>query len=351
MKRLGLAAIAIALGLGAQALAAAMALGELRVRNASVELWGPPLALHLAGVTIGVEGLRIALGQRAIRAGMAARIMAIAACAFVPVLGLLGFSLALVGTIGWMRTMKPLASICTYDVPALPARAVVGAAEPLVGQGSLFGKIRNAADPQIRLRAVMATRPLAGRAATQVLRFALRDPSDDVRLLAYAILDGREAVLYRRINELATGLSSPADSSNGDGAPGESGAAHRRLAEAYWELAYQGLADGELLAYVLWQARTHAALALDGAPDDPSLTLLFGRILLRQREYKEARETLARARSLGLPARTVNLYLAEVAFAERRFDEVRTYLATLAPEDLRRPTVKRLADFWCGVPA
>ncbi|PMZ42773.1 transporter, partial [Pseudomonas sp. GW247-3R2A] len=92
----------------------------------------------------------------------------------------------------------------------------------------------------------LATRRMPGKEAVPILKLALGDPSDDVRLLAYSMLDKQESDINLHI-QIALGELVNANAKT-------AGALHGRLARWYWELAYLGLAQGSVLDHVLTQA-------------------------------------------------------------------------------------------------
>ena len=121
---------------------------------------------------------------------------------------------------------------------------------------------------------------------------------------------------------------------------------HHHIAQDYWELAYLGLAEGEVLTHVLHTAREHVEAALEQHANAPGLHFLRGCILLRQGDVKGARDAFIKAQSAGLPEVEVLPYLAEVAFRERRFQDVRAALRALDPLARTHPTLSGVADYW-----
>jgi polysaccharide biosynthesis protein PelE len=193
-------------------------------------------------------------------------------------------------------------------IPTLPASAPEPPAETL-GAGALVARMRFARDTAVRVRAVLATRRLDGARATPLLREALRDRQEDVRLLAYALLEDREQQADKTVRGLLAALGA---------APASRKAAlHDRLANAYWELCYQELVAGELEAFALGQVIEQ----LDAAEATGGVTaprwLLRARVLLRQGDAVGAREALDESRRHGMPARTLDPYLAETRFVAR----------------------------------
>jgi hypothetical protein len=188
------------------------------------------------------------------------------------------------------------------------------------------------------MRVVLACRQLRTRASVGLLRLALRDPVDDVRLLAYAVLDAREREIQVEIQALSSRLA----------APGERPlplSLHARLAELYWELVYQELVGGELLAHCLDKVLDHTGRAL-AARDMPRMAFLAGRALLRLGRPGEARTALIGAFERGLPMEILGPYLAEAAFQERRPQEVRRQVATFEGRARYRPALARMIQPW-----
>jgi hypothetical protein len=294
-----------------------------------------PLLLHL--LAAGVAGF----GQAALLARASCpRTLAFftASALFVPGVGILGPLAALVVTRAIWQRVPASESIESIHPPELPERGPDNPRPPRLGAASAYGRLRHSRDSADRMGAVMAVRGISERSAVPVLRLALRDAADEVRLLAFSILQERERQLYAQIDELKAQL---------DGASANQVGWHAaRLGQAYWELAYQELAQGELVGFVLDEAAKHVSAAIAATPTNPGFSLLLGRIRLRQGRSKEAISLLARAAELGLPEQVVKVHQAEAAFVERRFDEVRACLAAIPASRRTRPIVKHLVEYW-----
>jgi hypothetical protein len=225
------------------------------------------------------------------------------------------------------------------DAPVLPGSPLHTDESARFGPGSLEGILRGGKDPETRLRVVLACRQLPGRLAVPLLRLALRDTVDDVRLLAYAVLESKE----RKIQAEIQGLLARGD---GKGAAGQPVAAHVKLAELYWELVYQGLVEGELLAFSLEQVSIHTGEALRASAGNPRMALLAGRALLLRGRGEEARAMLNDALRRGLPVQVVGPYLAEVEFLARKPDEVRRHVATFSASARLRQGLAVIVERW-----
>lgn len=255
---------------------------------------------------------------------------------FIPLLGALGV-LAAVFPALYMQRRRDEQIWDSMGVPALPFRPQEHRRSPMFRDGGLQDVLHRASDPEQRLAALLATRRMPGHESIPILKLALRDPADDVRLLAYSMLDQQESRINQRIENLLRELGE---------APGaRAGALHAGLARWYWELAYLGLAQGSVLEHVLQQAAEHLQQAQE-LEQDPELDLLGGRIAMEQGRLEEARERLRRAERAGLDAEKVLPFQAEVAFLAGDYPAVCALLARL-PEAMRnRPPFAELARYW-----
>jgi hypothetical protein len=259
---------------------------------------------------------------------------------FIPLVGFAGLALCLLLALYWPRRPEAVRPWITTDIPPLPFHPLSQHEQPIFGDDYLIGVLRNVRDPERRLKAVMATRQLTDLLAIPVLQVALKDPVDDVRLLAYAIADAKERTLYGRIKAGTAHLSD---------AEGDARALlQQRLAQDYWELAYLGLAQGEVLTHVLTAAMENINAALLHMPRAPGLHLLRGRILLRTGQLDAARAALDAAEACGLPRQAIAPHLAEVAYRQRRFSDVRDHLAELPPSARAQAPLLQLYRYWCA---
>ena len=221
----------------------------------------------------------------------------------------------------------------------------------------------------------MATRHMPPREAMAVWSKATRDPVDDVRLLAYAMRDDSEKKLSGRILALTEALPDvPVLMRNGY---------HKTIAALCWELVYHRLAQGALRQHWLQVARRHLELvfattavmplapppaatptlsvlsALSAMSDtampaaqamsatgDTNSWLLYGRILLDAGDFEGAREAFANAQAGGMDEQRVLPWLAEIAFKERKFLEVKRYLSALTRSGEKGRELAQVKAWW-----
>lgn len=235
----------------------------------------------------------------------------------LPVFGAIGLYTGLVIALRTPRHRLEQ-GIRTINLAELPFSPPVIYASPPYSQGALRQIVRYAERPLKRLKAVMATRHMAANEAVPVWTLAMRDRVDDVRLLAYAMMDSNEKKLTERITAMNEELND---------IPVRMRAPHyKTLAALCWELVYHGLVQGAVRAHWLNTAIKHIEQALQMAPDGSS-HLLHARMLMRLDNIDAAQAELRRAEQAGVDQQVLLPYLAEVAFRQRRFAEVKNLLA------------------------
>ncbi|KAF1041249.1 MAG: hypothetical protein GAK35_03445 [Herbaspirillum frisingense] len=189
-----------------------------------------------------------------------------------------------------------------------------------------------------RLNALVAIQSTPTRASGDSLRNLLADPADDVRLLAYGILDGKEKKITQRIVDIRTHLGSVTD-------PETLAMMHQQVAELYQELIYQNLVQGDLLNYSCAQMREHAKAALAINKQQPGLWFMLVRLELMTGNIPGTAEALQNAYEHGFSRVRLLPYLAELSYLERDYEQVRKLFIEMAynPSVSANPQLHR---FW-----
>jgi hypothetical protein len=261
---------------------------------------------------------------------------------FMPVLGMLGLLACIVPVWrgqdalavhagGWQHTRSP-------RLPAKPAQRS-GASGGLAKGSDLAGPLQHATDPRKRIGALIATLSLEDQQAVPLLRLALKDPDDEVRLLAYALLNRKEKAVEARMREQHALTA-------GD-APERHFLRHKALAHDYWELAHLGDPHGDALISLCGRAHEHAQAALKLRPQDGGLQFLAGQIFLVQMQFDAASEAFGAAQRCGIDARQSAAMLAEIAFRRQRYADVPRHLAQ-AGSGGRQFALDKLSSYWAG---
>lgn len=253
----------------------------------------------------------------------------------IPFLGSLGVIGGILLALYLPRSMREV-PWQEMDIPELPFQPVDMDAQIIYSEGGLRQVLREANDPNKRLKALLATRQMDDRAAIDILREALRDPTDDVRLLAYSMLEQKEKTLAERARNLQGALETANDM---DSIP-----LRRRLAQVWWEMAYLGLAQGSLRQYYLHNARK-LLTELTARRAQHNDWRLLGRVELALDNLQAAEDAFSAALNAGAPPEIILTYQAEVAFLQRDYQRVRYCLAT-CPRNKVHPANRQLMEAW-----
>lgn len=181
------------------------------------------------------------------------------------------------------------------------------------------------ASTELRLQGMQAVRGMPTRATGEVLRETLGDQSDDVRLLAYGILDQKEKALTQQIDRALHLLESAT--------PSRRYRLYRHLAELYWELHFQDLAQGAIRDLALRRAFFFSERTLEENHRDGGMWMLRGRIMMNYEHYSSAEQSFDRALKVGLSPARVYPWLSELALWRADYPRVRRLMASIADDN------------------
>lgn len=210
---------------------------------------------------------------------------------------------------------------------------------PGTGVSSRGGQVRRQLkDPNVptaaRLSSLLGIQDAPARVTAGLLREMLADPVDDIRLLAYGMVDSKEKAISHRVFAENKALEHAA----GDDSRY---AIHKRIAELNWELIYQNLVQGDVRIFSAEQAKQHARAALDLRPEDGGLWYLLAKVELVRNDLDATEHALAQAQAAGLEREGLIPWLAECAFMRRNYTQVRDLFRELSavPGTLRLAAV------------
>lgn len=258
--------------------------------------------LHVASALVGarwaVQSLRPAFERPAL-----AFPLFVAVLVSFPVVGLPGLTIGLLAPL--RRPRVPSEQRGRSTTTLLPEQAFHPEPGVLVRSGGIPAR-RRARDVARRAAAVGATRGWPDADALPLLREALRDPADEVRLPAYALLQQRErraAERVRRCEDELVAHPSPR--------------AHLRAAEARLALVVDAHAQGTAATQAADAALAHCDEGLRITPDEPHLHFVRGRSLLARGAPGAAQTAFQAALLAGLPLQILAPYLAKARFESR----------------------------------
>ena len=256
------------------------------------------------------------------------------------------FIAPVIGSIGLLflarNTLNPKSGALRCAVPVsvnLPEYDVQSKDASRGGQGAIRSRLGVNVPSGIRMQSLLTLLAVPNRVANPILEDLLGDSTDDVRLVAFGMLDAEEKKITVHIQREREALDGPLTRE-------QRYTCLCHLAELHWELIYAALAHGELRRHILGQSREYldAAVAVGVAPTS-GLLFLKGRILLAQGQSEQAGQAIQQSVDLGQPRVSALPYLAEIAFKQRDFGLVKKIMQQLVELNPASKT-RAIADLW-----
>ncbi len=263
----------------------------------------------------------VALTPLGVRRHRAFPLLAFAFAFAVPVVGAVGlYAVTALGRRRRVSRRKATFELVDVELVDVPEPA---STKPRVSPARLAAILANRAPEtaERRFRAVLATSAFPLRQAVSILKIALRDPSDEVRLFAFSRIERARQEIEASIGELEKRLA--------HSGPTERGAIELRLADAHFRLCESRLAEGAVRDAALDRAHEHAAAAVAALPESAPARFQLGRVLLEKREWAAALVALGEAMRAGYAASHVLPLRAECAFRLRRYELALSLLSDL----------------------
>jgi hypothetical protein len=220
-----------------------------------------------------------------------------------------------------------------YDVAARDVKRA--------GQGAIRARLVANVPNATRMQSLLMLQAVPKSVANPILDQLLGDGTDDVRLLAFGMLESEEKALSVHIHRERKTLE-------GQLTPRQRFDCLSSLAWLHWEMIYASLAQGELRKHILGEALRYADAAIAEA-EQPNASIIFlrARILLARDDLDAAQAGIAAAVELGQPESATLPYLAEIAFRRRQFPQVRALLGKLGSQYVTART-QAVVDLWTG---
>lgn len=244
---------------------------------------------------------------------------------FIPIVGWLGLYLSVMLGLYWQRKTRnhPFATMLLPEFDLISRDF-----ETTFDSGGIKACLVNTATPlRRRLQALLTMQSVNARTSNPALQNLLNDKVEDIRLVAYGLIDGRE----KRINQLIYGESLRLQTVQ---TPALKLISLRHLAELEWEVVYTKLAQGDLRKRALTQALSYIDQALEIDDSLAGLWFLKGRALLECHLYTAAEVAFDRSKDLGLILARLYPYYAELAYVQRRFQTARAFLSLMKSEQV-----------------
>ena len=331
MLRYTVSILLLLVGLGLECLALLELLDRIAVADAM--LW-QPFWLHLLAVfLVAAAGAQLVPPQY--RQGSGAGMIYLFSMAFfMPLLGVLMIALSLLPGL-WM-TREPKQRIWEERrIPELAMRTLNIHTDTMFMRDGLMSSLLNINDPAYRQEAISSCQYLSRREALPILRAAMADPAEEVRLQAFAMISKYERHLEEQVGDLEKKVEcNPTDDR-----------AQEMLARLYWEYNYLGLARSTLTEFFMHKAMVHLEQALALASNS-GRWLMLARISTSIGEFEKAQQAIDEAGKLGLGADYLAPYQAELSFRRGRYKDIIGALESLSEQARSSPTLAPVVAYW-----
>ncbi len=311
-------------------------LAGLMLGTTAAQQLGYFISLHLMGSALIALGVWILLPKRYRRPLLWSYAFFYSITAFIPFIGAIGLVSCILPSL-YIPKRKKTSVLHDYQDIELPYTPLEMEQSPLFNEGGLQDVLHLETNESKRLNALLATRNMNKQDAIPILKKALRDPTDDIRLLAYAMLDKYESHINAQIEHDLSDLKAAKGAHKAE--------LHKRIAHNYWELAYLGLAQGSVLEHALSQAQENIRRSMT-FKETAELALLAGKVGLKQQRSAFSASAFRQAIALGMDKQKVLPYLAESAYLAGEYQEIPKLLQQL-PEAMRNSSpFTDLMDYW-----
>jgi hypothetical protein len=300
-------------------------------------LWGY-LALHaLASAVLAFSMLPLLLGKHTQPRWAVVGLIA-CFCFAIPVLGFVLAFLAVM-TVRVYPSRDPTEDFSSVVLPEFDQHQHLPGTAQTSGIRSLLSN--REAPTKLRFKALVTLSHVKGRIASPLLRDVLDDPSDDLRLLAYGMLDRMEQKLSRAIHEELQVLKEEA---SGPAALSPGLVAAHRLSDLYWELLYQELASDDMHDFAVQESLRYCDMVLRQQPTNrrwccarPSAA--------RHGSPAGSRAVLCQGPGAGHAGDPGHSYQAQIRYAQRDFVQVRSMMQGIAQHNAL-PKLRPVIDYW-----
>lgn len=194
---------------------------------------------------------------------------------------------------------------------------------------------------ETRLRVLVAMQVIHPKAAVPLLLGLLSDPSEDIRLLAYSMMDAWEKDLVQKIQAAQASY----EAAQRGGTTTAIVNALRQLAELNWEQADTGLARGDLRRFALESAARYCESVLDRDTSMLGTWQLYTKILIELGQLEKAAIAIDFAAGF-MPAGIAWSLQAQIAYLRRDFEAVRMYASHIPEKELLIPAFAATASYW-----
>lgn len=190
------------------------------------------------------------------------------------------------------------------------------------GVSGLKIQLQSAKTPlDARINALKVLTTLPPSKGNILIRSILPDKQDELRLLAFKLIDAQENKIISLINKNLE-LLDTVDTEE------QKAKIYKYLGRQYWELVYTNLIEPSMINFVLDQAISYFEKVKTPLQKDPMYWYVLGRIYLRKKKYDLAISAFDQALIYGETKYRIIPYLAEAYFYQKNYKLTKQLLSS-----------------------
>ncbi|WP_456323942.1 hypothetical protein [Hydrogenimonas sp.] len=210
----------------------------------------------------------------------------------------------------------------------------------IFGEGAMLMLFKeNSISSRMKIRALASLANELSRKHLEIIKLALADRDDEVRLFCFSVVDKLE----KRINEQ---IAAELKRFEGGQTQRERAEAASHLADLYWDLVYFALSDEVLEKFMAEESKKFILYSLKYDFANVQMHILLGKVFLYEGDYEKAAQEFVLAIELKEDDNAfITPYLAEIYYNRRNFISVKSLL-TKDPKIVLNPKLYYISLMW-----
>lgn len=188
------------------------------------------------------------------------------------------------------------------------------------GASAIYQLTNEAIPDEKKLEALISINNETSGSINMINLSMLQNDNDELRLFAYGKLNHQENAIYEKIYILEKSLKTHTHHH-------QILHVYKALIYCFWDLLYLRLAHDDLQRLAIDKMQFYLKKAERHRPNDLGITILSGRLQLFLKNLPEAKKLFLNALKANAPDSKVLPYLAEIAFINRDYHEVKQYFS------------------------
>jgi len=193
--------------------------------------------------------------------------------------------------------------------------------ERIFGEGSMYELLESDyVSTSWKIKALVSMSDNLSQKNIAIIKQALSNSNDEVRLFSFSIIDKIEREINNKIHLNLERFKAEEN-------PKKKATFAKELALLYWEIIYYGLSEDSLKDFLLQQVKRYIQIAQEYYRYDIKLNAMLGRVYMLSQEYENAAKEFSYIYKMGTEESVfVAPYLAEINFNMGNFQATKSIM-------------------------